>query len=201
MKWIGITGGIGTGKSSTCKIIAKNLWPTLEADHIIRETILQDKEIKNRIVDIFGKDIVDQNKKLNRKKIASKAFLDEKKLTKLEKIIHPKLAKLVQIKKDKLKQEGHKMAFYEVPLLFEKQMQNQFDATILIASEQNLVIERLLEKGLGKTDILNRMKHQLPQTDKLPLATYVIWNNSSLDELKKACKKVLTDIAKKNDKH
>ena len=196
MRWIGITGGIGVGKSSVCKIIAKNNLPTLVADTIIHETLLNDINIKNQIVSICGEEVLDPEGVLDRKKVAKITFLDEKKLAKLEEIIHPKLAKLVQIKKNKLKKRGQKIAFYEVPLLFEKKMQSQFDEIILVASKKNLAIERLLEKGLEKNDILNRMKYQLPQEDKLSLATHVIWNNSSMDELEKSCYEVLANITK-----
>ncbi len=200
MKWIGITGGIGVGKSSVCKIITEKKLPTIEADNIIRKTLLQDHEVQNDIINVFGKEILDHEGQLDRKKVASAAFSNKAKLSELEQIIHPKLANLVKLKRDLLKKKGYKIAFYEAPLLFEKQMQDQFDEIILVAAKENLVIKRLLKRGLEKNDILLRMKHQLPQKDKLALVSYVIWNNSSLYDLKKACCKVLTDITKTNDK-
>ena len=197
MKWIGLTGGIGVGKSSVCQIITKHSLPVIEADKIVH-TLLLKQEIKDKIVNTFGESSLDKLGEIDRKKLAKIVFVDKTKLNQLENMVHPIVKNLVQEHKKKLSNEGNKIAFYDVPLLFEHNMQTQFDEIVLVASYKNLVIDRLIKKGFSTHDISNRVRHQVPQEDKLGQASYVIWNNGTLDDLEKSCNKMLKSLTSKS---
>ena len=192
MKWIGLTGGIGVGKSSVCKILAKNSFEVVEADKIIHHE-LDKKGVISQIKEYFGPWVL-LGDKIDKKKLAKLVFCDKTKLLKLESILHPLVHKTVSNLKENLKTKGKMQAFYEIPLLFEKNLQNEFDVILTVASNSNLVNDRLLKKGLSKKEINQRIKFQMPQAEKISKSTFVIWNNTSLEDLEKSCNQVLNKI-------
>lgn len=184
MKWIGLTGGIASGKSAAKKLIEGLGYSVIDADEIARRVVDPSHEGFQKVVFSFGSSVVSADGLLNRSALADLVFKSEVLKLKLESILHPLIQIEVQKTKLILSQKGEKICFYDVPLLFEKKMQSQFDATILIWCDLETQKARLRARnGLSEQQITDRLKAQLPMAEKLPLATYCVDNSTTIHNL------------------
>ena len=184
MKWIGLTGGIASGKSAAKKLIEGLGYSVIDADEIARRVVDPSHEGFQKVVSSFGSSVVSADGLLNRSALADLVFKSEVLKLELESILHPLIQIEVQKTKLILSQKGEKICFYDVPLLFEKKMQSQFDATILIWCDLETQIARLRARnGLSEQQITDRLKAQLPMAEKLPLATYCVDNSTTIHNL------------------
>lgn len=192
MKWIGITGNIGSGKSEVLRIIKTLGLPVVDADMLARQAVSPGSATLEKIVAQFGAEILTNNHCLDRAKLGQIVFADRSQLLLLESIIHPAIRQLAESERVRLVAEGYKLAFYEVPLLFEKKLETDFDGIVLIAAQEAARRSRIAERdSLTSAQIEQRFAAQLPQEQKIPRATYVIWNDGSLDLLKKEVSKMV----------
>jgi dephospho-CoA kinase len=184
MKWIGLTGGIGSGKSTVASILKTKGWVVIHADQIVHQLQAMDPLVKEQIFKVFGRDVGDGLGGVDRKKLGSKVFADKKLLEKLEQILHPKVrAKVEEIRKQ-LEQQGQSMAFYEVPLLFEKGMEAEFDLVLVVRCESTQQVVRLkVRDSLDAEAIAQRQAAQWDPKVKAAKADYVIDNSGSIDDL------------------
>lgn len=173
MRVVGLTGGIGSGKTTVARIFEELGVPVYNSDVEAKKLMHSSKKIKKELVALFGEEAYLDNK-LNRPFIANAVFKDEILLKKLNKIVHP------EVRKHFLKWCGkheHPYVLQETALLFENQAQDFYDKIILVTAPKELRIERLLERdGSTKDDILARMNNQLEDKKKAPLADFVIEN-------------------------
>ncbi len=184
LKWIGLTGGIASGKSAAKKLIEGLGYSVIDADEIARRVVDPSHEGFQKVVFSFGSSVVSADGLLNRSALADLVFKSEVLKLKLESILHPLIQIEVQKTKLILSQKGEKICFYDVPLLFEKKMQSQFDATILIWCDLETQKARLRARnGLSEQQITDRLKAQLPMAEKLPLATYCVDNSTTIHNL------------------
>lgn len=186
VKWIGITGSIGTGKSTVSQILREAHYEVIDADKIAQQQLMKTSSGYQKVVNLFGSEILNTNNEIDRKKLAEKVFKNKQLLSDLESIIHP----LVQIEVERLKKifenRGDVAAFYDVPLLFEKNLQNKFDAVLLVATDPQVQLERI-KKRSGWTDeeINKRLNNQISLAEKIKKSQYIIDNNHDLERLKK----------------
>ena len=174
MKIIGLTGGIGSGKTSILNLFKKKNISCFNTDFIAKQ--LMANELKEKIKTLFGTDIYKRGK-LNRKKISKIVFNDIEKLNKLNSIVHPAVRKNFRdfIKKN----ETDKFIVYETALLFETGFNRECDIIILIISPFKKRIERIMKRdGLLKSEIIRRIDHQLPDKKKVDLSDYIIENDN-----------------------
>jgi dephospho-CoA kinase len=178
-KIIGLTGGIGTGKTTVAKYFASKGVPVYIADEAAKE-IMNTKEVIQEVQALFSENVILENGQLNRECIRELVFSDKDKLVQLNSIIHPKVKLDFDIW---LKQnEDAPFIIKEVAILFETNGQNYCDATILITAPLETRIQRVLERDTTtKEIILKIIKNQLPEEQKIRLATYVI-ENENLDK-------------------
>lgn len=189
MFWIGLTGGIATGKSTVAGLLKSLGHPVLDADAIAHQALVQGSPVIGEIVKAFGKNIL-SGENVDRKKLGSIVFSDPAKRECLEQIVHPFVQSQVRKEREKLK--NHEWVFYDVPLLYEKNLQDQFDAVIVVASSREKQIERLKKRNfLSDIEIETRLNSQLPVEEKVKKANFVIWNNHGESELKKELEKIL----------
>lgn len=194
MVWIGITGGLGSGKSTVAEIFAELGFPVLVADQISRLAVGRGSEGLRAVAQAFGPEFVIDGE-LDRKKMAAAVFKEAKQLALLESIIHPRIRAMVQEKKGELQAAGHKVAFYDVPLLFEKKMVRDFDAVIVVNASEDLCIRRAVARdGLSVEQVSARMAQQLPLIEKVKLADWVIENHGDLVELRRQVERVRGEI-------
>lgn len=195
MKWIGLTGGIATGKSTVARILRDLGLPVVDADALAREVVRAGSEGWNLVVQDFGRDILNSSGELDREKLGKIIFSDPSQRQKLENLIHPLIQKRRAEERRLLEQQGCEMAFYDVPLLFEKNLESEFDATVLVYSSPEEQRARLHERDqLSDEQIEMRLKSQLPIDDKLKRASYVIFNHGTLPELKVNVLTVLAEL-------
>lgn len=197
MKWIGLTGGIATGKSSVAKILRDFGLPVVDADSLARVVTRPQSIGLNAVVNVFGSSILDASGELNRKKLGEIVFNSPEQRRKLEEILHP----LIQNERAKerlaLEQRGCEMAFYDVPLLFEKHLESEFDAVVLVYARPEEQRRRMKDRDhLSDIEIESRLSAQLPIDEKVKLADYIIFNNGGLTELKANVQAVLQELAK-----
>lgn len=186
---IGITGTMSAGKSSVSKIIKDLGFIVYDTDQIVHDYYEKDAVLYDQIIDLLGKEILDEKLEIDRKKIAYKVFNDKSLLENLESLIFP------QVRKDiETLSEDDALTFFEVPLLFEAQYDDIFDFIIVVDAEEKTRIQRAMNKGLELEDIENRMKRQLSAEEKRNRADFIIENNHDMESLKEEVQEVLEII-------
>jgi dephospho-CoA kinase len=195
MKWVGLTGGIASGKSTVARLFRERGIPVVDADQIAREVTRKDSPGLESVLSHFGRDLVDLQGNLDRKKLGRVVFADKAKLKELENILHPEIRAQTARLKKQLQEQGHSVAIYDVPLLFEKNMMKDFDAIIVVTAVEAEQIRRLKERDrLGDQEIQDRLRAQLPMAHKEQQAHYVIKNDGSIEDLEKSVRQVLVKL-------
>ncbi len=184
---IGLTGGIGAGKSLALKALREKRIPVLQTD-LISHQLLHNQKIKNRLTKAFGSGILGGGGMIDRKKMALEAFRSGGRQKKLNSIIHPAVWRSVArwIKKQAGRKPVPRLVVVEVPLLFEGFFHRFFDGTISISSAAKSRQKRLKKKGWSLLKIRQREALQWTQERKNQKADWVIYNQSSGNDLKYA---------------
>lgn len=195
MLWIGLTGGIASGKSTVSKILRQRGFPVLDADDLARDAIVHGSEGYKQVIKTFGMDVLNKDGTLNRESLADIVFTDKSQLENLEKIIHPIVRRRSEELKKSLKAQNYKLAFYDVPLLFEKKMKSMFDAVVVVYSRMDQQIERMNQRNqLTKEQAVNRILNQVSMDDKIKDCDYVVDNTTDLESLEAQVAKLIDDI-------
>ena len=196
MKFIGLTGSIATGKSTVARMFEEFGCYVIDADKLVHEIYKQGEEGYAKVVKAFGNEILDKNKNIDRKKLAQIVLKDKEKLKKLESIVHP----IVEKKRNEIlnkiaKSKKDAIVIYDVPLLFEKGMQDMFDCVIVVWTDKKTQIKRLIKRNnLSKEEAEKRINLQMSIDKKRELADIVIDNSKSLDYTKKQVLSIIQDI-------
>ena len=184
MKWVGLTGSIATGKTTVAEIFKKNGYPVVDADLIAREVVAVGTEGFKKIVKSFGRTIVRDDGELDRKKLGDIVFANPEKRFELERITHPLVQARAAQLRNELESKNVKMAFYDVPLLYEKNLQDNFDAVVVVASSAQVQLERLMKRNnLSRSQAADRVSSQMSIAEKTAVADYVIWNDGAMRDL------------------
>jgi len=186
--YVGLSGGIGSGKSTVAKIFSDLGAVVIDADAISRE-VLEPGQIgyENTIL-TFGESVLSESGSIDRKKLAEIVFQNPAELAKLEAIIHPAvIAKVAQIR-DSL--PATSVVVYDTPLLVEKGLESQFDKVIIVLADELSRKDRLVLRGLEMPDIEGRISNQATDAQRARVADYIIYNNGTLSELQDNVSKV-----------
>lgn len=183
MFWIGLTGCMGCGKSTVARLLKeKHGFELISADEVAHSILKSDKDLHQQIqtrLDVSWSSDFD----LYRKNIAASVFGSQEKLALLESLMHPKIKIEVQRLKDKL-ESYNDFLFYDVPLLFEKNMEEQFDFILGVFSSEDIQLQRLkLRNQWDAKEVKSRTAHQLSNDEKMKKCNFVIQNNSSMEKL------------------
>ncbi|MGH1467570.1 MAG: dephospho-CoA kinase [Bdellovibrionales bacterium] len=184
MKWIGLTGGMGCGKSTALKVFKNLGFGVASADEVVH-SLYQKESVIKEVCKSLGIEVED----FSLSKISEIVFADDKKLEALEGVIHPLVRKEVKEIRKSFEEEGFSLSFYEVPLLFEKQMEDGFDYTVCIGASKPVQLRRIKERNPSWSDqeVKARLKAQLSLEEKKVKADFYIDNSRSLEDLKKSC--------------
>ena len=187
-KIIGLTGGIGTGKSTVSKIIRDNGFPVIDADLIAREVVEIGEPAYLMIIDVFGDTILNSDKSIDRKELSDVVFSDIELRLKLNNIVHPQIYKKI---KEKLLfySTNNDIIFLDIPLLIEGLENSRkfgivFDQIWVVYADRETQIKRIIERD--NTDYegaTRRIDAQLPIDEKLKYADVVIYNTVGMEEL------------------
>jgi len=178
---IGLTGGIGCGKTMVARMMASHGFCSLDSDEIIRSSLLIDSEVIDAIRERFGPDVLKDSGQVDRGKLARRVFADDASLAWLEGLLHPRL---FEFWRSAFAADRTKSWVVEVPLLFEKSLQNWFDFTVCVASHPDVQLARLERRGLPPELARQRISKQLPLAHKIELVDFVLSNDGSLDFLR-----------------
>jgi dephospho-CoA kinase len=187
---IGLTGGIGSGKSAASSIMTKLGSYIFDADAEAKKILNENKNVQNDIIAEFGDDVLDHNGLIDKKKLAKVAFQDEDHQIILNSIIHPFVFKELDKQFNKIsKQNKHVSFIVDGALIFESGLDQHLDSVILIASLLKYRIERVFKRGnLSREDILRRIDLQWTDEQKAEMADYTIYNNGTAKELEEKIK-------------
>lgn len=187
---IGLTGGIGSGKSAASSIITKLGSYIFDADAEAKKILNDNKTVQNDIIAEFGSDILDHTGKVDRKKLAIVAFQDEDHQIILNSIIHPFVFKELDKQFEKISNQNKHVSFIvDGALIFESGLDQHLDSVVLIASLLKYRIERVFKRGnLSREDILRRIDLQWTDEQKAEMADYTIYNNGTEKELEEKIK-------------
>lgn len=196
MRHIGLTGGIGSGKSLFLNIFQKMGAHVIDSDSLAGELIKKGEPGYSQLLALFGEEIVDGDGELDRKKVAEVIFKKSALRKKLEKILHPLIIKRRRMILAKLRKElpEDSIVISEASLIFEAHTEKEFDRVILVVAGKDERIKRLLKKGLLPGETEDRMNAQWEDEKKIPLADFVIDNNGAKKEAKALARKIYRQI-------
>ncbi len=189
MKVIGLTGGIGSGKSTVAAILAEMGAKVIDADKVAHEVFIPGTEGYREVVKTFGKDILVENGEIDRKKLGAKVFNNPQALEKLNSIIHPRAYNLVKSRLNEFRRQGVPLIVLEVILLVEAGWDHLVDEIWATAVSEEVVIERLKkQRGLSREEVLARIHSQTSNEERISHADVVIYNDGGYDDLVAAVK-------------
>ncbi len=195
MKWIGITGGIATGKSTVAKRLRTLGYVVLDADEISHQVTGPGGGALQEIFRVFGDAIKTTDGGLDRKALAALVFAKKDALRQLEAIIHPLIQAEIAAEKSKLEKLGELVAFYDVPLLYEKHMEKSFDEVVVVAADEDQQLLRLMKRNsLTKPEAKLRLQTQMPIQEKIKKTKHVIHNNKDQKFLETEVSRVLRGL-------
>lgn len=173
---VGITGGIGTGKSMVCNIFSKLGIPVYVADTEAKILMNTNSAIKQQLLALFGKDIYNENDVLDRKKLSEIIFNDKIALAKVNAIVHPIVRKHFNKWAD-LQQSAY--VIQEAAILFESGQNAYFDKIILVTAPYEIKIERVMKRdNISREKVIERMNNQLTDEEKIPKSDFIINNDN-----------------------
>ena len=188
---IGLTGGIGTGKSEVSQVLGELGAEVVDADKIAHEVYEPQTTGWREVVDTFGEAILDSEGRIDRKQLASIVFGDKRALEKLNSIVHPKVRQLLHERIDELKRQGIEVIVVEVPLLIEAIRREAWwtqmlDEIWVVVSPEEQVVERVRARSsLDEAAIRSRINSQTTQEERIEHADIVIDNSGSLERLRR----------------
>lgn len=190
---IGITGQIGSGKTEVAKIFKKKGAYIISADKIGKDVVEKNKSVLKKLAAAFGQDILTPSGKLRRRKLGEMALVSEKNKKILNRIVHPHLLKeLSRQVKSALKK--NKIVVIDAALLIDWGWNKKVDLTILVHAGDKIKVARLMEKGYSNKEARIRLGSQLKYGTMRSRADIVIFNNKSLDNLKKRTEKIFNKL-------
>ena len=182
MKIIGVTGGIGMGKSTAGKLLQKHGHPVVDTDAIAHQLVQPGSPALKEITARFGSDLIDASTgALRRDELAKIVFADDAARTTLESILHPRIRAAWHVEADKRRSEGIDLFFVLIPLLFETGAKPEFDATICVACSDQTQKVRLRERNWSDDHIQKRIAAQLPVQKKMDASDFVLWTDTTLE--------------------
>jgi dephospho-CoA kinase len=183
---IGLTGNIASGKSEIAKMLGDRGATVIDADVLAREAVRPDTQALKDIVKRWGKDILKKDGSLDRTALRQIVFADQSELDALNRIVHPGVTRLRDREIARARERGDPIVVCVIPLLFERNIVDEFDAIVLVDAPRPVRLDRMVaSRGMEATDAMNMIASQMPAELKRARADYVIENNGSLQELER----------------
>jgi dephospho-CoA kinase len=181
MKLLGLTGGIGMGKSTAAEFLRSRGAQVVDTDELARQLVQPGQPALNEIQAAFGKKIVAPGGRLRRDELARIVFSDAPAREKLEAILHPRIRERWLAQIETWRKENRALAVVVIPLLFETRAESHFDKIICVACSAPAQRQRLLSRGWTPEQILQRLAAQWPVEQKISRADFVVWTEGALD--------------------
>lgn len=194
---IGLTGGIGSGKSTVAKFIEEMGFPVYYSDIRAKEIVNDDDFLKSSIKELLGNEAYDEKGNYNRKYVADLVFGNDELLKQLNQMIHPAVRHDFE---RWVKNQNSEFVFKETALLFELGLDQECHKSVLVTAEDNLRTKRVMDRD-GKTyrEVETIMDKQMPEKDKIRKTVYIIYNNEGIDELKAETERVIHKLIQQEE--
>lgn len=194
---VAVTGGVGSGKSVVCRIFSECGFFAISTDELARDAVRPGTSAYRKVIKKFGKSVMLENKALNRKKLREIITEDTGAKRKLEEILHPEILRIMNRRISEKLKTG-KSVVVEIPLLFELNLENQFDFVVTVCSRKETRIGRLTARdGISREAAQKLIRIQMPEEEKAKRSHFVIRNDGSIDRLEKdtriVCKRILAE--------
>jgi len=180
----GLTGGIAAGKSTVARLFQEHGARVVDADQLAREVVMPGSPGLAEIVETFGEDVLAPDGSLDRKRLGAVIFGDDEKRRALEQITHPRIAQLSMQRMAEIANSDAPYGLYEAALLVEKGSYKMMAGLIVVASSDAVQLARVMARdSLDEPSARARIASQMPQSEKVAVAQWVIWNDGDLDAL------------------
>jgi dephospho-CoA kinase len=195
---VGLTGGIGAGKSTVADLFSQKGAVVIRSDELARQVIEPQTPGFQQVIDRFGKDLLNAEGYIDRAKLAQIVFKDDAALKDLENIIHP----LVRSKTNQILDQhtSETIIVNEIPLLLEKKMESLFDFLVIVISSEKNRLERLAHRGLTAEQATARMAKQVSDEQRKAAADFLIVNDGNLDQLEADVEKIWQTLQERSFK-
>lgn len=191
---IGLTGSIASGKSTVAKMFREMEIPVIDADQISKDAVEPGEAAYEEIVHHFGEIILQEDGRIDRKKLGQIIFSDEDKRSQLNSIVHPKVRQEMINRREYYKQKQCAAVVLDIPLLYESNLTDYVEKTLVVYVDEKTQLERLMERDQsGEEDAKDRIQSQMPLKKKADLADAVIDNNGSIEKSYRQLKDILHD--------
>jgi len=191
MKVIGLTGGIGSGKSTVSRFLAELGAAILSADEVGHEALKPDTKIWCQVVAAFGRQILAPDGNIDRKKLGDIVFGNPESLSRLNRIMHPRMYNMVKARLEEYRRQGTGVVVLEAPLLLEADWTSLVDEVWVTTAPEATVLKRLKERsGMSQAESLARLRSQLPPAERVRHADVVINTDCDLNKLKAKVKEL-----------
>lgn len=195
LRVFGLTGGIGSGKSSVAALLRERGVPVVDADELAREAVAAGSPGLAEVIAAFGHEVLGSAGELDRKRVASMVFADSEARERLNAITHPIVRRLSQERFAALDRQGVTLAAYDVPLLFEVGLAQVLRPVVVVAASEATQLARVMARdGLTETEARARLAAQLPLAQKRALADHVIENDGSREDLARQVDELLAKL-------
>jgi dephospho-CoA kinase len=183
---VAVTGGMGCGQSTVAKFMEEMGAKIVDADSMAHKVVNSDPEVKNEIQKTFGSSVFYRNGKLNRKLLGKIVFEDEAKTILLNRIVHPHMVSRIVDEIEDARDSGkYKVIAVDAALIYEINLEHMFDAVVVVTSHMKNRIDRITERDrLSEKEVRDRISKQIHIQEKVKWADFVLYNNSSLEQLK-----------------
>ncbi len=191
---IGLTGGIGSGKSTIASWFREWHIPVIDGDKLAREAVNPGSPVLSILADAFGKEILSEEGTLKRRQLGQIVFQDKAKLSRLNQIMYPAIWHLVESRLKACKDAGEKLAVLDMPLLIEAGWQSRVDSVWVVYVSTEVQISRVMKRdGLKRSQVMAIMQNQIPVKEKLSYADVIINNGGSEENTRR---QVLQELSK-----
>ena len=196
MKVIGLTGSIGSGKSTVSNYLRKKGYIVIDSDMISREVVRPGSRALKELVAVFGMNVLTDKGELDRKTLAKIAFSNHEMKAELESIVTSRIVKSIKSELNKLKREGkERVVFVDAPILFESKADVLVDSIWLVVAEDKIREKRVMERdGCSAAEFKRRSESQLAQEEKIKLSDFVIDNSTTTRKLYAQIRKLLKEF-------
>ena len=186
MLLVGLTGNIGSGKSTVAHMLSERGATIIDADVLARRAVEAGTAAHERIVERWGSEILAPDGQLDRAALRRIVFADHEQLEELNQIVHPEVERLRARLLEQARKRGDRVVICDIPLLFERHMTDRFDAIILVDAHRAVRLERLVkDRGLRETEAMDMIAAQMPAELKRARADFVIDNDGTLSQLER----------------
>ena len=195
---VGLTGGIGAGKSTVADLFSQKGAVVIRSDELARQVIEPQTPGFQQVIDRFGKEFVNSEGYIDRAKLAQIVFQDDAALKDLENIVHP----LVRSRTNQIidQHTSETIIVNEIPLLLEKKMESLFDFLVIVISSEKNRLERLSQRGLTTEQATARMSKQVSDDERKAAADFLIVNDGNLDQLEADVEKIWQTLQERSFK-